>query len=78
MMIIDMKCNTKNVMKSKWESENMMTAWRTDGASFSCFPSGKCLNSKNSRRAYNRMLKNKWRREINRQFKEEVNEIWQK
>lgn len=73
-----MKCNTKNVMKSKWESENMMTAWRTDGATLSCFPSGKCLNSKNSRRAYNRMLKNKWRREINRQFKEEVNEIWQK
>ena len=70
-----MKANTKNIMKSKWESENMMTAWRTDGCSCSCFPSGKCLNSKNSRRTYKRMLKNKWRKEINRQFNEEINEL---
>lgn len=70
-----MKANTKNIMKSKWESENMMRAWKFDGGS-SCFPSGKCLNSKNSRRAYRRMLKNKWRKEISRQFNEEINEIW--
>ena len=38
-------------------------------------PIGKCLNSKNSRRAYRRMLKNKWRKEINRQFNEEINEF---
>jgi hypothetical protein len=71
-----MKANTKNLMKSKWESENMMTAWKTDGRSPACFPSGKCLNSKNSRRTYRRMLKNKWRKEINRQFNEEISELW--
>ena len=70
-----MKLNTKNIMKSKWEAENMSTAWRTDGCSCSCFPSGKCLNSKNSRHTYNRMLKNKWRKELYRQFKEEINDI---
>jgi len=69
-----MKANTKNIMKSKFESENMMRAWKFDGGS-SCFPSGKCLNSKNSRRTYRRMLKNKWRKEINRQFNEEINEL---
>ena len=66
-----MKANTKNIMKSKWESENMNIAWRIDGCN-SCMPSGKCLTSKNSRRSYRRMLKNKWRREITRQFMEEI------
>ena len=70
-----MKVNTKNIMKSGWEAENMNTAWRIDGCTYSCFPSGKCLNSKNSRRAYNRMLKNKWRKELHRQFNEEINSI---
>ena len=69
-----MKANTKNIMKSKWESEDMMGAWKFDGCN-SCFPKGKCLNSKNSRRAYRRMLKNKWRKEINRQFNEEIDEL---
>ena len=46
-----MKLNTKNIMKSKWEAENMSTAWRIDGCTCTCFPSGKCLNSKNSRHA---------------------------
>lgn len=70
-----MKANTKNIMKSKWESEDMMGAWKFDDSN-SCFPSGKCLNSKNSRRAYRRMLKNKWRKEISRQFNEEINELY--
>jgi hypothetical protein len=69
-----MKANTKNIMKSKFESENMMRAWKFDGCN-SCFPCGKCLNSKNSRRAYRRMLKNKWRKEISRQFNEEISEL---
>lgn len=68
-----MKANTKNIMKSKWESEDMMGAWKFDGSN-SCFPSGKCFNSKNSRRAYRRKLKNKWRKEISRQFNEEISE----
>lgn len=70
-----MRINTKNIMKSKWESENMMTAWRTDGCTYSCFPRGKCLKSKNSRRAYNRMLKNKWRKVVNFITKKEIEEL---
>lgn len=72
-----MKANTKNIMKSKFESDNMNIGWKS---SYGCkilfgMPVGKCFNSKNSRRAYRRMLKNKWRREINRQFNEEIKEI---
>jgi hypothetical protein len=75
-----MKCNTKNIMKSKFESDNMNIAWRSSYGCrcFSGMPSGKCLNSKNSKRVYHKMLKNKWRREVNRQFNEEINELWEK
>lgn len=59
-------------MKSNWDAEDMNTAWRIEGGSNSCFPSGKHLRSKNSRRLFNHMLKNKWRREVNRQMKEEL------
>ena len=69
-----MKANTKNIMKSKREYENMNIAWRIDGCN-SCMPSGKWLTSKNSRRSYRRMLKNKWRKEIKRQFNEEIEEV---
>ena len=72
-----MKANTKNIMKSKFESDNMNIGWR---ASCGCkilfgMPVGKHLNSENSRRAYRRMLKNKWRKEISRQFNEEISEL---
>lgn len=70
-----MKVNTKNLMKSDWDADNMNTAWKIDGCLNSCFPSGKHLRSRNSRRAFNRMLKNKWRREVNRQFKEEIQSV---
>jgi hypothetical protein len=72
-----MKANVKNIMKSKFESDNMNIAWKIYyGHRYYCgMPIGKCLNSKNSRRAYRRMLKNKWRREINRQFNEEIKEV---
>ena len=47
-----MKANTKNIMKSKFESDNMNIGWR---ASCGCkilfgMPVGKHLNSENSRR----------------------------
>ena len=69
-----MKANTKNIMKSKFESDNMNIAWKSSHGCrcFAGMPSGKCLNSKNSRKTYRRMLKNKWRKEINRQFNEEI------
>lgn len=71
-----MKVNTKNAMKSLWECENMNTNWKyKDGCSNSGMPSGKHLNSKNSRHAYNRQLKNKWRKEVKRQFNEEISEL---
>lgn len=69
-----MKLNTKNIMKSKWECDSMNTNWKSSDASCSGMPSGKCLSSKNSRRVYNRFLKNKWRKEANRQMNEEINE----
>lgn len=72
-----MKANTKNIMKSKFESDNMNIGWRISCGCKILFgmPVGKHLNSENSRRAYNRMLKNKWRKEINRQFNEEMEEV---
>lgn len=72
-----MKANIKNIMKSKFESDNMNIGWRLCHGCKVLFGMsvGKCLNSKNSRRAYRRMLKNKWRKEIGRQFNEEINEL---
>lgn len=72
-----MKVNTKNIMKSKFESDNMNIGWKS---SYGCkilfgMPVGKHLNSENSRRAYRRMLKNKWSKEIRRQFNEEIEEV---
>lgn len=72
-----MKANTKNIMKSKFESDNMNIAWKSSYGCkrFSGMPVGKHLNSENSRRAYRRMLKNKWCKEISRQFNEEIREL---
>lgn len=72
-----MKANTKNIMKSKFESDNMNIGWKS---SYGCkirfgMPVGKHLNSENSRRTYRRMLKNKWRKEISKQFNEEISEV---
>lgn len=66
-------------MKSKFEVDNMNIAWKQHGAfgckCFSGMPSGKCLNSKNSRRAYNRMLKNKWRKVVDFITKKEIEQL---
>ena len=72
-----MKVNTKNIMKSKFESDNMNIGYKSSRGCkiFFGMPIGKHLNSENSRRAYRRMLKNKWRKEISRQFNEEINEL---
>ena len=67
-----MKANTRNIMQSKWEIDNMnMCSKRYPFG----IPADKHLNSKNSRRTYNRFLKNKWRREIKRQYNEEISEL---
>lgn len=68
-----MKLNTKNTMKSSWEVEEMNINWRSkDGCTNTGMPRGKRLKSKNSRHAYNRHLKNKWKKIANKLTNEEI------
>ena len=60
-----MKANAKIIMKSHWDIDYMR---------MSCRPFQR-LKSKHTRYAYDKKLKNKWRREIARQFKLEISEI---
>lgn len=71
----DMKVNTKNVMKSKWASEDMNTNWKLKDGSSSGMEVNHPLHSKNSRRTTNRVLKNKWRKEVKKQYNEEISEL---
>jgi hypothetical protein len=71
-----MKLNTKNVMKSTWMVEDMNINWRSkDGAVNNGMPRGKRLKSKNSRRAFNHALKRRWKRQLRKQFNQEISEI---
>lgn len=63
-----MKANCTKIMKSHWMVDDMAIDWR----------SAQSQNNKhrNRRHRVQRMLKNKWRREINRQAEEEIREIY--
>ena len=58
-----MKANTLNIMKSHYDIDFMSMFWGMGH-----------LKSKNTRRGYNKMLKNKWKKEIARQANEELND----
>lgn len=61
-------------MKSLWMCEEMNINWKVkDGSPCGMRPNHP-LHSKNSRRVLHRQLKNRWRKEISRQFIEELNE----
>lgn len=60
-----MKANAKTIMKSQWDIDYMRMSYRPFQR----------LKSKHTRHAYDKMLKNKWRKEIVRQFKSEISEI---
>ena len=59
-----MKANTRNIMESKWDVDYMRMYWRPQR-----------LHSKHTSHSYNRKFKNKWRKEIKRQFDEELKDI---
>ena len=51
-------------MESKWDVDYMRMYWRPQR-----------LHSKHTSHSYNRKFKNKWRKEIKRQFDEELKDI---
>ena len=57
-----MKANTKKIMKSNYDSDDMSMSWRPE----------QHINSKHTRHSYNRKFKKKWRDEIKRQAEEEI------
>lgn len=70
-----MKANTRKIMESHYDSDDMNLCSQTQsGPLYSGMPYDKHLKSKHSRRAVNRRLKNKWRKEVKKQAEEEIKE----
>ncbi len=58
-----MKANTRKIMQSNWLIDYSRLYWRPQHH-----------KSKHTKRRYDRMFKNRWRKEIKRQAKQELNE----
>lgn len=70
-----MKANARKIMESHYDSDEMNLCSQTQrGPLYSGMPHDRHLKSEHSRRAVNRRLKNKWRREIKKQAEEEIKE----
>lgn len=71
-----MKANTRKIMESNYDSDDMNLSSQTQkGPLYSGMPYDKHLKSKHSRRVLNRHLKNKWRKEIDKQAEDEMREL---
>ena len=72
-----MKLNTKNIMKSSWNSQNMNINWKSKDGNSSGMRPNHPLRSKHSRHTMARQMKSKWRKELKKQFNEEVGEAYE-
>ena len=71
-----MKLNCLNIMKSGYDVEDMrLNSKSKDGDPCGGMQLGKRLRSRHTRRAFNHRLKRKWRREMQRQAKESIEDF---